>query len=489
MARRGLPEGAASAGRPARARAARTAGRLPGWYRWVLWALMLATVPAINAHVRSDGNAYYAYVRSLVIDHDLHFDNEYARAEPIFAQNMDGEFYTLPTGYRRNHMAVGASVLWSPFFLAAHAGVTLANMRGYDIPADGYSWPYLWACAFGTAVLTFLGLWWALQIAARFASPPAAFFAVILIWFASSLPVYLYFAPFHAHALATFTVAWFLRRWLHIHDGDTSARAWAIFGLSAGLMATTYYLNVLIGVVAAWAWMRQAVQSRAVKASFVAGALFAACFVLAALPNGVIKWIIEGSPVSTGYVGQIFFWNDPRLLPVAFAQEHGVFLWTPILLLAFAGIFIAARRQPAIGIPLVLAAVAMYYGTAAYRNWHGHSSYGNRFLTALTPIYVVGLAALVDALIGRATRNKWMAAWAIGLAFVLWNAGLMLQWGTNIIPNRGPVDFRQAVKNQFTVVPKAAFDFASRYFSNRASLVKDLEQQDLKEVPKFEIKR
>ena len=54
-----------------------------------------------------------------------------------------------------------------------------------------------------------------------------------------------------------------------------------------------------------------------------------------------------------------------------------------------------------------------------------------------------------------------MAAWAVVGLLIAWNAGFMLQWGTNMVPNRGPVNFAEVTRNQFTVVPRAAWQFFS----------------------------
>src|SRR5439155_424997 len=48
----------------------------------VLAAALLATLPLVNPYLRGEGNGYYAYVRSLVLDHDLRFDDEYRGGPP-----------------------------------------------------------------------------------------------------------------------------------------------------------------------------------------------------------------------------------------------------------------------------------------------------------------------------------------------------------------------------------------------------------------------
>jgi hypothetical protein len=50
-----------------------------------------------------------------------------------------------------NLFTVGPAILWFPFLLIAHLAVLLLNLFGKQIAADGFSFPYLLAMAFGTA--------------------------------------------------------------------------------------------------------------------------------------------------------------------------------------------------------------------------------------------------------------------------------------------------------------------------------------------------
>ncbi len=493
MSRRGLPPSApvspVSPVSPRAGRASRgSAARAPRWHIWLLWGLMLATLPAVNPHVRSDGNEYYAYVRSIVIDHDLRFDNEYARAEDTFREAMTGELGMSPAGYRRNIASVGPSLLWTPFFLAAHGAVHVMQARGDAVLADGYSWPYLWACAAGTALYAFLALWLSYRMALRFAAPTAALFATVAIWLASSLPVYLYFLPFHAHAMAMFSVAWFLWNWFRVRDGSDGRGRWFVWGLSAGLVVATYYINGLVLLAALIECVLRAFKPRQCVPTIIGGLIFSAGLILVVLPGLAIKGMLDGSWLATGYGDELFFWRDPRLFAVAFSPEHGAFLWTPILLLAVVGLLWLIRRSPVVGTIVGVTFAVFYYALASYRGWHGHSAYGSRFLVALTPFFIFGLAALADAVCGT-HRRRWMTAWGIAAVFVAWNAGFMLQWGTNLVPNRGAVDFAVVARNQVTVVPRAAWEFLNQYFRERAAVVRDVERADMPERQKFDLKR
>jgi hypothetical protein len=475
---------------PMTGRAGRRAGGNAPWWQGLLLAVaMLATLPLVNAHIRSDGNEYYAYVRSLVIDHDLQFDDEYAHGEDTFKSAEDVELILLPNGYRRNFASVGPSLMWTPFFLAGHVAARVLTSLGHPVAVDGYSWPYVWACAIGTALYAFLGLWLSYRMALRFAAPGAALLATIAIWLASSLPVYLYFLPFHAHGVASFTVAWFFWNWFGVRDGGGRWR-WLVWGLSLGLVTTTYYLNGVIGVVAILECLLRLGRPREIGRTIVNGLVFTGGFLLAMAPGLIIRFILEGSIFGIGYVGPQFVWADPRLWPVLASPEHGAFLWTPVLLCAVLGLGWLCARSPVVGAIVVCQSVLFYYCVAAYRNWHGHSSFGSRFLTALTPVFVMGLAALIDRFVARrGGARRWAAAWAAVVVLVVWNVGFMFQWGVNLVPNRGPVDMRVMAQNQVTVVPRQIGRFLARYFTARAAVVHEVEQGDLVERPLYKVKR
>jgi hypothetical protein len=140
-----------------------------------------------------------------------------------------------------------------------------------------------------------------------------------------------------------------------------------------------------------------------------------------------------------------------------------------------------------------LATCAVYvYAIGCYENWHGISSYGNRFLVALTPIFVIGLALFCERL-SRAwqghrgsvmtQRVAYGAACGVVALLAAWNLGLIFQWGMHLIPERGPISWRAAAYNQVAVVPEQAASALGSYLSNRKNLMDRIEQTDRSRLP------
>lgn len=479
-----------------------------------LVVLFLVTLPFINPYLRGDGVGYYAYVRSLVIDGDVQFENEYRRGDAAWleakfeAGELVPEMWTA-TGHAVNFWAVGPSLLWSPFFLAGHAvALVLHRFAGSPEP-DGFSWPYLWFCAAGTALLSFVGLLLAYRTARRFVSAGAALLGTAGVWFASSLPVYMYLLPFQAHALAGFTVSLFLWYWLR-RGAPWGAQQWLLWGAAAGLMVGTYLVNGVLLLVALAEWVHGALRqgSGRLLGHAALGMTFAAGLLVAMMPQFLIKWRLYGWPFESGYGlahGQLFFWGSPRLWQLGFSAEHGMFLWTPVLLASLLGLPLLWRRERWVGGVVLAAFAGFYYVIASYHTWHGLSAFGSRFFVSCTPVFVLGLATTVEHVrpalaraLGAATLGRSAARLApapttlvaaLLLLLVSWNLGFVFQWSSNLIPNRGPVDLGLVARNQFQAVPRQAGSFLVRYLTKRGELIGEVERGDLRELPEYEFRR
>lgn len=457
----------------------------------ILVVLFVLSLPLLNPYVRGDGNGYYAYVRSAVIDHDLQFENEYRRGDPDFLgvvfRYSDGhlrDHMRMPTGYVRNQWSVGSSLLWAPFFLEAHAAVLALGELGLRGAADGYTLPYRAACAFGTALYAFLGLLLAHRTARYFVTESAALWATLAIWAASSFPVYMYFLPFHVHALAAFAVSaffWYGLKTRPAAGGERTFGRWFRWGLLGGLMVLVYSVNVLILLFAVFEWIREQRGQRRFTGALGRGALFAVGGLLVLSPHFALKWVLHGSPFRTGLLTSVF-WDAPRLVAVAFSSEHGFFLWTPVLVPAFLGLVLLFRRDRFLAASLALTLLAFYYFIASYEVWHGASAFGSRFFVSFTSVFIFGLGVTIEAVLERLrTFSAPIRTAAVVLPLLLlalWNVGLVFQWGTGLVPREGPVDFRVVARNQIAAVPSRIVSVALRYLRDRDAVVREQAREE-----------
>mgnify|MGYP000005110827 CR=1 FL=1 len=478
--------------------------------RW-LFILFLLTLPFVTPYLRGDGIGYYAYIASLVIDHDLYFEDEYRHADPWHYRNyfdaqgrLKPHLYTR-TGFVENQYSVGPSLLWAPFFLTAHIFTAIYNALPFThtpIPRDGFSLPYRYLCALGTAFYGFLGLFLMFWVARRLFDERVAFGATLGIWFASGLPVYMYFLPFMSHAHSVFTCSLLVWFWRRTYDQRVAAddltnsrlRSWFLLGLLSALAFITYYPNLLLSLFVLADFVELMHRARrhpwrfAVPFVAVPIVLWAFGFFLGWLPLGLIKWVIYGSPFQLGY-GEPWWFFDPRLWQVLFSSEHGLFSWTPIILLACIGFVPLIYRQPNLGWRCLLTFLTFWYLIASYDDWHGQSSFSNRFFLSLTPLFVLGLAALLAAVRERFKEAAFRFALVFIVLLILWNFGFIFQWGTGLINKRGPISWTKMIRQQLTVVPKELPRTAYLLFTDRHGLLKEIERRDMEEACHYRIRR
>jgi len=465
----------------------------------LLLLLFLLTLPLANPWVRGDGVGYYAYARALLFQHNLRFEKDWLAANPTFrmgrvdaAGRIHPEQYTR-TGHLNNHFSIGPALLWIPFLAVTHMGVAVANALGAQVSPDGLSRPYIVAMAVGTTFYGFLGLWLAYCVACTYFEERWAFLSTVGIWLGTSLPVYMYFNPSWSHAHSVFAVGLFLWYWERTRSGPApfgllrETKQWALLGLLSGLMMNVYYPNAVLLLIPAVealgdylrAW-RGAVWRFPVFAGLLARhTLYVAMVLVAFLPTLMAKKIIFGNAFDLGYNAE-WHWSSPELLQVLFSSNHGLLSWTPILILAIGGLFLLARYDRRMTLCLLAGFFGFYYFIACYATWHGLSSYGNRFFVSLTPIFVLGLAATLQSFGDwfAPARSAFATACAVVVLFIAWNVGFLFQWGTHMIPVRGPIVWREMVYNQVYVVPGRIFHAAAGYLTGRRAMMDEIEQRD-----------
>jgi hypothetical protein len=456
----------------------------------------VATLPLINPLVHGDGVGYYAYLRAPLIQHNLQFEEDWRHANLGFSEmrlspdnQLHADQYT-STGHISNMFTIGPAILWTPFFLLAHAAVLSANFLGAHIPADGFSSPYRIMVAFGTSFYGFCGILLSYLLARRYLDPSWALLATLGIWAGSSLPVYMYFNPFWSHTLSAFMVALFLWYWDLTRPNRTVGQ-WIVLGIVSGMLVDVYYVNgvcLLVPLVEALQGYLQDFKARdrgkALLHRFKANLVYLAAFMLLIVPTLITRKIIFGGFFQLGaYTRYHWNWVNPDLGSILFSSDHGMLSWTPLLGFALFGLLLPLPGSKQIRGYLILVAVAFYYVISSYPYWDGLSAYGNRFFVSLTPVFIFGLALLLERVGGlfRSFRLAYAGQGLLLAMFAVWNLAFIFQWGTHLVPARGEISWSSMVHNQFVEVPRQMKNNLGAYFTHRSELMQNLEQKDLEQ--------
>jgi hypothetical protein len=455
----------------------------------ILWlvagaALLLFTPRLYGA----DEIKYFAPLRSVYFDGDLHFENEYAwfiERDPVaHAGLIPYRDEPTATGRRLNDGPVGSALLWAPFYVAADVLVMVTGWFGAGVPRNGYSWPYVWAVCIGSLFWGMIGLLLTYRMCREYADAASSTVALIGIWFATPVVFYLYITPPMAHANSLFAVALFLFVWLHTRE-ERQTWEWAALGATAGLMVIVRELNWLFllapavdELFEAWdayrvARVESALDSRGLVSTWwgrfgprTRGWLAMAVPMMAlVIPQLFVYRALHGTFGPTPFVVEKFSAWPVHTVEVLFSGFHGLFSWSPITLFGVLGLLALARRNGRVALALFLVFAAEVAVIGSYDTWWGGASFGARRFINCMPIFAIGLAAALDGLRQPAHR----VATAGVTLLILWNFGLAVQYGTGMIPRDQPVAMRTIVRNQLVEVPPRIAGVAWRFVTDRTS--------------------
>lgn len=395
-------------------------------YLVALLPLALAALYLQPQRVASDGIFYYAPLRSIVVDGDLDFENDYRvlGAQP-------GYFVRTITGRLPNNYSVGPAIAWTPFFVAAHG---LAKLGWYR--PTGFGYPYFTAVATGTALIGFLGVVWSFRLARSYFRPRVAFVATLLVWLCSFHIWYMVFEPSMSHAMAMASVAAFL---LWTHRGVEGNASYALMGALGGAVALVRWQNVIFLPIAL------AVSgSRHKRPSLGELAAAAAAFVLVFSPQLFYWNALYGSPLLVPQGGGYIDWSSPELEAVLFSSRHGLLSWAPLLWLGILGLPGFIRRAPSFGRAALVALLAAWYVNASVFDWWAGASFGSRRFDAALPVLCLGVAVSVEWIVARVRRRPLASVFLLLSPFVLWNGMLMGVYFSGAVAPDAPASFRQA---------------------------------------------
>lgn len=478
--------------------AAQIIGRFPSGDRkaWIaLGLLFVLALPAVTPRLyASDEVGYFANLRSLWFDHDVSFDNEYRyfHERGIAVAWTFHESYLVretATGLRYSYWTVGPAILWSPFYAVADVTTRIRRAFGSDVPADGFSRHYLRAVAYGSAFYGFLAICLAIVTARRLVGE--AHLAGLAIWIGTPLLHYMYVAPGFSHACGAFAAAVFVTLWLRVRE------TWSLGGL-AGLGAVCALMVMvreqavffIVGPAIDYLWSvadagraRDWTRVRTLAGRVTAGTVVAlVCY----SPQMLIYHTLYGQ-LSTPYtLDERMLWRAPHFFDVLFDSGHGFFLWTPLALVALAGLAwftvagagqVGAARARRIGICLLAMFASQAYIAGAITRWTLAGSFGQRRFVGTTILLVIGLAAAMRWARTAGRPLALRAGAAVVVLCIIWNLGLVAQYGAGIM-NRRQLDPLRNAWTTVAVLPRVLPSLGYRYLFDRSSFYLDPDRYD-----------
>ena len=411
------------------------------------WIAVLVRAVAMDREVNviiSDGRYYYVYLPSLVVDGDLDFSNqirEHWETEWNPALLLD----RTERGLVRNQYPVGLALTLFPSFLAAHAATkALAFGGGAPLAPDGYSLLYQLAA---TATVMALGLASMAMIDSlvvrRFhVSPRAAAAAIVAYWIGTPFAYYFFREPLMVHVVSAFWVASVLSVGLAMTDG---VRWWHPVALTLAISMAVVCRPSNVFIAPFLVYVTVELRRRRLLADVIRF-LPLATLGLVPLFLQLLTWrLLSGHWLNYGYRVS-FHWSKPMLLQTLVSPRHGLFVWSPLLVLAAGGAAWATFRRGEIRgeirdglwLSLLLSGAILWYVNSAWEIWWFGDAFGARAFLELSFLFILGLALCFDHVRTSAYRlRRLVTGWA--LASIVYNLTLMALYIAEVISRDGPL--------------------------------------------------
>ncbi|MGC9375689.1 MAG: hypothetical protein ACP5DQ_11690, partial [Bacteroidales bacterium] len=145
--------------------------------------------------------------------------------------------------------------------------------------------------------------------------------------------------------------------------------------------------------------------------------IMASAFILIWIPQFIYWYWVSGKIFyfSYGEIGGKFFFLNPQIKNILISYKKGWFVYTPIMLFAFAGIFTLPKLRKGLFIPIFIFSIINIYILASWWCWWFGGSFG---LRAFIDSYAI-MAIPLGAIITRFSFKKYLKIISFGFISVL----------------------------------------------------------------------
>ena len=401
--------------------------------------------------IQSDGRDYYIWARSILLDHDIDFRNDY---QVVYAPDSlpPGSAVRTPAGYVVDKFPVGLPILETPGFLLGHIVARYVTHS----PTDGVSLPYQVAVTWSLLALYFASFTLLYQAMLRFGVARIwAFGFCLTALLGTNLIHYVAKEPTMAHAagVSVFnTILFLVARWYGEHSRIRPAQG-ILLGALVGLLFLIRNTNLLlVPVLAAVILSRRRISFREAMPILVGAASIAAL-------QPVSLWYLWGRLRFSTYVGESFTSGMSGVINVLVSARHGLLVYHPwyaalLLLAAYGALRLPQARR--VCVAAIASFLLMVIANGTWWCWWFGGGFGNRaFIETLPSLSLVAAVSVSRLSTGKKTRIALMVAMSaiVAVNLYLW-MGCLLQG----YPRDGNHTVAQAYLWSFSHTPASLID-------------------------------
>lgn len=346
-----------------------------------------------NNVLQWDVLSYYSYLPATFIDKDVTL--KFVNTENNVREK--GVKYWYLEDHKGNRVlkyTMGMSVLYSPFFFIAH---TLASPFGFK--PDGFSGIYEFFIEFSGLFYLLIGLWYLRKLLLQFYDEKITAISLIILFFGTNLLCYSTVDPAMTHAY-TFSLFSIFLYFVYDFYKKYNFKSVILLAICYGLIVLVRPINILL-IIPLLLYNVNNFNAFKIRLNFfISHYKYTLCFIiivgLILLPQFIYYKYVTGNYFVFSYGKEGFFFNHFHLFDVLLSFRKGWFIYTPVILFAFFGIWnIRKERVSAFSWTIFILLPLYIYIVSSWWCWWYGGSFSQRSMIDIYPLLAIPLAAFL----------------------------------------------------------------------------------------------
>ncbi|WP_020570748.1 hypothetical protein [Neolewinella persica] len=383
-----------------------------------------------EATISYDVSGYYMYLPAAFIYDDL---KEVKFLDEVIEQYRPTadpyQVFTHESGNKVMKYSIGQAVMYTPFFMVAHAWASVNEAY----PADGFSLPYQFMISMGSLLVSFLGLFWLMTLLRQYFREGVVALTLILIVFGTNYLNYSAIDGAMTHNNVFTLYALLLLTTHRFYVRATWPKA-LLIGACIGLMALTRPTEIIAALIPLL-WGLELGRKGAIRerlAFFGTHWQKLAAAAIVTLLVGSIQLLywkyVSGDWLVYSYQDQGFDWLSPHLNEGMFSYKAGWLIYTPLMVFGLIGFWSLLRQKSSLFPAIFFHALLFIYVAFSWSVWWYGGSLGQRTMVQEYAVLALPLAAFLQWVFwagplvqGKVKRQWWQFAIAGIIGLFIWH--------------------------------------------------------------------
>jgi hypothetical protein len=348
---------------------------------------------------------YYLYLPAKFIFHDIGLSDQTWLYKSINTYHQTPDFYQLYPALEGKMLikySIGLSILYSPFFFAAHI---YALITGY--PADGFSEPYQYFMVACALFYTLIGLIFLRKILLKYFDDKLTAILLIITVLGTNYINNTTIGGLMSHNFLFTLFAVFL--WYTIRWCETGKLKHLLAVSIAGGLILISRPNEAVCLIIPLLWGVKDVDSFKVKLIFLYKnkyriLLALILFIIVVSPQLIYWKTVTGSFITYSYQnpGEGLDLSSPYTFSFLFSFRKGWLIYTPIVVFAIYGLFYLYKRNKEIFFASVIYLILSIYLVSSWTCWwYAGGCYSQRAIISTYVILAIPLGMVIKELIKK----------------------------------------------------------------------------------------